>query len=62
MRRAQSSARRRISTSRSRLTKFHPLTGDVAGHYAVTVTGNRRVTFRIEGQDISDVDYPPDYH
>jgi proteic killer suppression protein len=43
------------------LPKFHPLTGDLRGHHAITITGNWRVIFRMEGQDIYDVDYR-DYH
>jgi plasmid maintenance system killer protein len=43
------------------LPGFHPLAGDRQGHHAVTITGNYRVTFRMEGQDIHDVDYL-DYH
>jgi proteic killer suppression protein len=43
------------------LTGFHPLGGDLRGHHAVTVTGNWRVIFRMEEQDIYDVDYR-DYH
>jgi proteic killer suppression protein len=43
------------------LPGFHPLAGDRQGHYAVTITGNYRVTFRMEGQNIHDVDYL-DYH
>jgi proteic killer suppression protein len=31
------------------------------GHHAITITGNWRVIFRMEGQDIYDVDYR-DYH
>ncbi len=41
--------------------KFHALTGDMAGIYAVTVTGNMRMTFRFEGQHATDVDFV-DYH
>lgn len=43
------------------LPGFHPLAGDRRGHHAVTVTGNWRVTFRIQGQDVHDVDFL-DYH
>ena len=35
--------------------KFHPLLGDRKGIYAVTVTGNWRITFRFDGQDAIDV-------
>lgn len=40
---------------------WHPLKGDLVGHYAVTVNGNWRLTFRFEGQDAVLVDYQ-DYH
>lgn len=41
--------------------KFHRLTGDRKDTYAVTVTGNWRITFRFEGEDAVDVDLE-DYH
>lgn len=41
--------------------KLHPLTGNLAGHYAVTVNGNWRVTFTFNGDDAELVDYL-DYH
>ena len=41
--------------------RLHPLTGDRAGTWAVTVRANWRVTFRFEGEDVADVDYE-DYH
>jgi len=41
--------------------RLHPLKGDRAGTWAVTVRGNWRVTFRFEGEDVADVDYE-DYH
>ena len=40
---------------------LHKLKGKPAGHYAVSVSGNWRVTFRFDGQDAVDVDYL-DYH
>jgi|TARA_B100000315_G_scaffold205670_1_gene199493 proteic killer suppression protein len=40
---------------------LHPLKGTLKGHYAVSVSGNWRVTFRFEGGDARDVDYL-DYH
>ena len=40
---------------------LHPLKGDLAGHWAVTVNANWRLTFRFEGQDAYLVDYM-DYH
>ncbi len=41
--------------------RLHQLTGQLAGHYAVSVSGNWRVTFRFEGGHVLDVDYV-DYH
>lgn len=41
--------------------RLHALTGDLAGHWSVTVNGNWRMTFRFEGQDAELVDYQ-DYH
>ena len=41
--------------------KLHPLKGDLAGHWAVTVSGNWRITFRFENGDALLVDYQ-DYH
>ncbi len=41
--------------------KFHQLSGDRKGTYAVTVTGNWRITFRFDGEDAIDVDLE-DYH
>ena len=41
--------------------KFHGLTGDRKGTYAVTVTGNWRITFKFDGEDAVDVDLE-DYH
>lgn len=40
---------------------LHRLKGDLKGHWAVTVSGNWRVTFRFDGPDAYDVDYI-DYH
>lgn len=40
---------------------FHPLLGTLAGHYAVTVSGNWRLTFAFSGNDAVLVDYQ-DYH
>lgn len=40
---------------------FHPLTGDQAGRYAVTVSRNWRITFGWRGEDATDVDLE-DYH
>lgn len=41
--------------------KLHQLTGDLVGRWAVTVSGNWRLTFGFEGQDAVLVDYQ-DYH
>ncbi len=41
--------------------KLHPLTANLAGHYAVTVNGNWRITFCFDGDDVELVDYL-DYH
>lgn len=40
---------------------LHPLTANLAGHYAVTVNGNWRMTFTFDGTDAVLVDYQ-DYH
>jgi proteic killer suppression protein len=41
--------------------ELHPLKGKLKGHWAVKISGNWRLTFRFEGQDVVDVDYT-DYH
>ncbi len=41
--------------------RLHALKGPLKGHYAVTVSGNWRVTFRFEEGAPVDVDYV-DYH
>lgn len=42
--------------------KLHPLKGKaLKGHYAVSVSGNWRMTFKFEGVDAVLVDYQ-DYH
>lgn len=41
--------------------KLHPLKGDLAEHWAVTVNGNWRLTFTFDGEDAILVDYQ-DYH
>lgn len=41
--------------------KFHSLKGDRKGTYAVSVSGNRRITFRFEKGDAIDVNLK-DYH
>jgi len=40
---------------------LHPLMGSLKGHWAVSVNGNWRVTFRFVGADVELVDYQ-DYH
>jgi proteic killer suppression protein len=41
--------------------KLHTLKGDRKGSWAVSVSGNWRVTFKSSGSDVKDVDYE-DYH
>ncbi|MDO8931117.1 MAG: type II toxin-antitoxin system RelE/ParE family toxin [Rhodocyclaceae bacterium] len=41
--------------------RFHRLTGDRKDSFAVTVTGNWRITFRFDGEDATEVDLE-DYH
>jgi len=41
--------------------QLHPLTGDLSGHWAVSVSGNWRLTFAFEEEDAILVDYQ-DYH
>lgn len=41
--------------------KFHKLTGNLSGFYAVFVSGNWRILFRFNHGNIEDVDYA-DYH
>ena len=41
--------------------RLHRLKGDLRSHYAVSVSGNWRVTFRFENGHAVDVDYS-DYH
>ena len=40
---------------------LHRLRGNLAGYWAVTVSRNRRIIFRFEGSDATDVDLV-DYH
>jgi proteic killer suppression protein len=40
---------------------LHPLRGNLEGHWAVSVSGNWRLTFAFEGEDAILVDYR-DYH
>lgn len=41
--------------------RLHPLTGDLAGLWSITVQANWRITFRFEDGDVYLVDYL-DYH
>lgn len=41
--------------------RFHPLKGDRKGAYAVSVSGNWRITFRFDAGDATDVNLE-DYH
>lgn len=41
--------------------QFHSLKGSLAGHWAVSVNGNWRLTFTFNGEDAILVDYQ-DYH
>jgi proteic killer suppression protein len=41
--------------------KLHPLKGTRRGEYAITVTGNWRITFGVSGQSITGVNLE-DYH
>jgi len=41
--------------------KLHELKGNRKGTYAVSVSGNWRITFKLQNGDVSDVDYE-DYH
>jgi proteic killer suppression protein len=41
--------------------KLHPLAGTLKDHWAVSVSGNWRLTFKFEGEDAILVDYQ-DYH
>lgn len=41
--------------------RLHMLAGDLNGHYAITVNGNWRMTFRFEDGDAVLVNYQ-DYH
>jgi len=40
---------------------LHPLKGELQGHWAVSVDGNWRLTFKFEGSDVILVNYQ-DYH
>ena len=40
---------------------FHKLKGDRKGEFSVRVTGNWRITWRMDGQDVTDINLE-DYH
>ena len=40
---------------------LHPLRGDLAGFWSVTIRANWRIVFRFQIEDVTDVDYV-DYH
>lgn len=40
---------------------LHPLRGDLAGQWSVSVSGNWRLTFIFDGENATLVDYQ-DYH
>jgi proteic killer suppression protein len=41
--------------------QLHPLSGTLKGHWAISVSGSWRLTFKFEGEDAILVDYQ-DYH
>ena len=41
--------------------RLHSLKSKLAGHYSLVVSGNWRITFKFEGEDVVLVDYQ-DYH
>jgi proteic killer suppression protein len=41
--------------------RLHPLRGDRAGQWSVSISGNWRVIFEFEGRDVTSVDLV-DYH
>lgn len=41
--------------------RLHPLKGDLAGFWSVSVSGNWRIVFRFEDGEASDIDLV-DYH
>jgi len=41
--------------------RLHPLKGDLKGHWSISISGNWRMTFRLEDGDAYDVDLV-DYH
>jgi proteic killer suppression protein len=41
--------------------RLHPLKGNRKGVWSLTVTRNHRLTFRVEGSSVSEIDFE-DYH
>jgi toxin HigB-1 len=41
--------------------KLHPLKGARLGEWSVRVSGNYRITFRVDAEDVADLDFE-DYH
>ncbi|MFJ5296407.1 type II toxin-antitoxin system RelE/ParE family toxin [Pseudomonas sp. NPDC088368] len=41
--------------------RLHPLKGELSGYWSVSVSGNWRVIYRFDGNDVELVDYL-DYH
>jgi proteic killer suppression protein len=41
--------------------RLHPLKGDRKGVWSLRITGNHRLTFRVAGSTISEIDFE-DYH
>jgi proteic killer suppression protein len=41
--------------------RVHPLTGDRAGTWSISVSGNWRITFRADGETVTDLNLE-DYH
>ena len=41
--------------------RLHQLTGERRGQWSLTVTGNWRIVFRIEADEVADLDFE-DYH
>jgi proteic killer suppression protein len=41
--------------------RLHPLKGGRRGEWSIWVTGNFRLTFRVDGEDVKDIDLE-DYH
>jgi toxin HigB-1 len=42
-------------------TRLHPLHGEGAGQWSVSISGNWRVVFEFDGRDVTNVDLV-DYH